>query len=65
MDWQPKVTGIHKDTFHSVIVLKLGMASGAFYIAKFGFDKTETEWTLDVTLWLGSGSHHWYQINPM
>jgi hypothetical protein len=40
MDWQPQVIGIHKDTFHPIIVLELGMALRAFHIAALWFQTT-------------------------
>jgi hypothetical protein len=56
-DWQPQVIGINKDTFHPIIVLKLGMALRAFHLTDLWFENTRTEWAFDVTLWFGSGDH--------
>jgi hypothetical protein len=53
----PQVIGINKDTFHPIIVLKVGMALRAFHLSDFWFENTRTEWAFDVTLWFGSGDH--------
>ena len=49
MDKQPQITGINEDTFHPIIVLKLGMALRALHVADLGFEDTGTEWGFDVT----------------
>jgi len=54
MGWQPKIIGINKDSFHPIIVLKVGLALRAFHLADLWFQNTRTEGALDVSFWLGS-----------
>jgi len=54
MDLQPKIIGINKDSFHPIIVLKVGLALRAFHLADLWFQNTRTEGALDVSFWLGS-----------
>jgi len=43
-----------QDSFHPIIVLKVGLALRAFHLADLWFQNTRTEGALNVSFWLGS-----------